>query len=123
MIQSIFVLLALLAPPPAGATLVCQLSPEIHAELAKPKPVARFSDFDGNVAPLLRLRERYPNDLLVHELYQDAVQRYGIEGHLRKLTEEYQVLSMQRPDELMYSYLYARSLIGRNTPSAVRQIK
>jgi len=124
MIQSIFVLLALMAPlPAAGATFACQLSPEIRAELAKsPEPVASLSDFDGNVAPLLGLRQHYPNDLLVHELYQDAVQRYGIEGHLRKLTEEYQVLSMQYPDELMYSYLYARSLIGRNTPSAVRQI-
>src|SRR6202040_2732604 len=85
-------------------------------------PVASSSDFDGNVAPLLQLRQRYPNDVLVHELYQDAVQRYGIEGHLRKLTEEYQVLSMQHSDELIYSYLYARSLIGRNTPSAIRQI-
>jgi hypothetical protein len=124
MIQSIFVLLALLAAlPAAGATFACQLSPEIRAELAKAaKPVASFSDFDGNVAPLLRLRQHHPNDLLVHELYQDAVQRYGIEGHLRKLTEEYQVLSMQHSDEPMYSYLYARSLIGRNTPSAVRQI-
>jgi hypothetical protein len=80
------------------------------------------SDFDRNVAPLLALRQRHPHDLLVHELYQDAVQHYGIEGHLRKLTEEYQVLSMQRSDELMYDYLYARSLIGRNTASAIREI-
>ena len=66
--------------------------------------------------------QRHPNDLVVHERYQDAVQRYGIEGHLRKLTEDYQVLSLQHPDELMYSYLYARSLIGRNTPSAIQQM-
>ena len=73
------------------------------------------------MAPLLALRQRHPDDLLVHELYQDAVQRYGIEGHLRKLTEEYQILSMQHPDELMYDYLYARSLMGRNTlPPSVR---
>jgi hypothetical protein len=124
MMYSTLVLLALLAPLPArGNTSACQLSPEIQADLAKAaKPVASSSDFDGNVAPLLRLRQRYPNDLLVHELYQDAVQRYGIEGHLRKLTEEYQVLSMQHSDELMYTYLYARSLIGRNTSSAIQQI-
>ena len=123
--QASFVLLILLAPMPARAvpSAACELPPEIRAELAKAtKAVASPTDFDENVAPMLALRRRHPNDLLVHELYQDAVQRYGIEGHLRKLTEEYQVLSMQHSDELMYSYLYARSLIGRNTPSAIQQI-
>ena len=72
------------------------------------------------LAPLVALRQHYPNDLWVNEHYQDAVQQYGIEGHLRKLTEEYQVLSMQHPDDLMYSYLYARSLMGRNTAPPLR---
>ena len=80
------------------------------------------SDFDRGLAPLVALRQRYPKDLWVNERYQDAVQQYGIEGHLRKLTEEYQVLSMQHPDDLMYSYLYARSLMGRNTASAIQQM-
>jgi hypothetical protein len=118
-------LLALLVSAPAqgASSAACELSPEIRAELAKTTNiVADPSDFDKNVGPLLALRQRHPNDLLVHELYQDAVQRYGIEGHLRKLTEEYQVLSMQHSDELMYDYLFARSLIGRNTLSAIREI-
>jgi hypothetical protein len=118
-------LLALLVSAPAqeASATACELSPGIHAELAKAANVARDpSDFDKNVGPLLALRERHRHDLLVHELYQDTVQRYGIEGHLRKLTEEYQLLSMQHSDELMYDYLYARSLIGRNTPSAIREI-
>ena len=80
------------------------------------------SDFDRGLAPLVALRQRYPKDLWVNERYQDAVQQYGIEGHLRKLTEEYQVLSMQHPDDLMYSYLYARSIMGRNTASAIQQM-
>jgi predicted Zn-dependent protease len=84
--------------------------------------VSSPSDFDRALAPLLALRQRYPNDLWVNERYQDAVQQYGIEGHLRKLTEEYQVLSMQHPDETMYSYLYARSLMGRNTSAAAQQM-
>ncbi len=102
---------------------MCQPAPAIRAELAQAaRVVADPSDFEKHVAPLLALRERYPDDLLVHESYQDAVQQHGIEGHLRKLTEDYQVLAMQHPDDLMYSYLYARSLIGRNTPSAIQQI-
>ena len=123
-ILSSLILLVLFASAAQGeAPAACELSTKIHAELAKVTEVkADPSDFDKHVAPLLALRQRYPDDLLVHELYQDAVQRFGIEGHLRKLTEEYQVLSMQHAGELMYSYLYARTLIGRNTPSAIRQI-
>jgi len=112
-----------LVPTQQASATACEPSPEIRAELAKAANIAGdASDFDKNVGPLLILRQRHPHDLLVHELYQDAVQGYGIEGHLRKLTEEYQLLSMQHPDELMYDYLYARSLIGRNTPSAIQEI-
>lgn len=122
---SIAIALALLASVSAqgAASSVCQPSPAIRAELTQAaRVVADPSDFDKYIAPLLALRKRYPNDLIVHESYQGAVQQHGIEGHLRKLTEDYQVLAMQHPDDLMYSYLYARSLIGRNTPSAIQQI-
>jgi len=124
-IQTGFVLLLL----PAWASgqsrpgAACEPSPEIRAQLERATVVvARPSDFDQRIAPFLALRDRYPHDLSVHESYQDAVQRYGIEGHLRKLTEDYQVLSMQHPDDPTYRYLYARSLIGRNTRSAIQQM-
>ncbi len=101
----------------------CGPSPEIRAQLAKTKVVVTgAADFDRGLAPLLALRRQHPQDLWVNQRYQDAVQEYGIEGHLRKLTEEYQVLSMQHPDQLTYSYLYARSLMGRNTSSAMQQM-
>ena len=101
----------------------CGPSPEIRSQLLKTAvAVSAPSDFDRALAPLAALRGRYPSDLWVNQRYQDVVQQYGIEGHLRKLTEEYQVLSMQHPDEPMYSYLYARSLMGRNTPAAAQQM-
>ena len=101
----------------------CGPSPEIRSQLDQIKVVVSGpSDFDRGLAPLRALRRQHPSDLWVNQRYQDAVQQYGIEGHLRKLTEEYQVLSMQHPDELIYSYLYARSLMGRNTPSAIQQM-
>jgi hypothetical protein len=109
-------------PAQATAATACESAPAIRAELEKANAAASGRDFDRNVAPFLALRQRHPDNLVVHERYQDAVQRYGIEGHLRKLTEDYQVLSLQHPDELMYSYLYARSLIGRNTASAIQQM-
>ncbi|MGA8311868.1 MAG: hypothetical protein WB755_17675 [Terriglobales bacterium] len=106
----------------ATPATACEPAPAIRAELETASAAASGRDFDRNVAPFLALRARHPNDLVVHERYQDAVQRHGIEGHLRKLTEDYQVLSLQHPDELMYSYLYAHSLIGRNTASAIEQM-
>jgi hypothetical protein len=101
----------------------CGPSHKIRVQLEKTTiVVADASDFDRALAPLVALRQRYPQDLWVNERYQDAVQQYGIEGHLRKLTEEYQVLSMQHPDEWMFTYLYARSLMGRNTGAAIQQL-
>src|SRR6266704_2182659 len=86
-IPASLVLFALLAPAPAPAvpSAACDLSPEIRAAVANSaKPVADPSGFDKNVTPLLVLRQRHPHDLHVHESYQDAVQHFGIEGHLRK---------------------------------------
>ncbi len=121
-IQPTCVLLFLLIPAWAQGE-PCVPSPEIRTQLDKIKVVVAGPwDFDRGLAPLRALRQQHPSDLWVNERYQDAVQQYGIEGHLRKLTEEYQVLSMQHADELTYSYLYARSLMGRNTSSAIQQM-
>ncbi|HTR66618.1 MAG TPA: hypothetical protein VMH85_12640, partial [Terriglobales bacterium] len=62
--------------------------PTIRAELRKAAaaPIMDASDFDHNIAPFRALRDRHPDDLFAHEGYQDAVQRFGIEGHLRALT-------------------------------------
>ncbi|MBZ5650065.1 MAG: hypothetical protein LAO18_06230 [Acidobacteriia bacterium] len=122
LIQASVALLILLTPAWAQGE-PCVPSPAIRVQLDKIKVVvAGPSDFDRGLAPLRTLRQQHPSDLWVNERYQDAVQQYGIEGHLRRLTEEYQVLSMQHPDELTYSYLYARSLMGRNTASAIQQM-
>ena len=102
----------------------CGPRPEILAELEKAAaiPILNQSAFDQNIAAFQSLRERHPNDLFVHESYQDAVQRFGVEGHLRVLTEEYQALAAEHSGELKYRYLYARSLIGRGTYPAIQEM-
>src|SRR3981081_2187415 len=72
----------------------CEPAREIRLELAKAArlPIADPVDFDPNVAAFKELRERYSDNLFVHERYQDAVHQHGIEGHLQALTEEYQAL-------------------------------
>jgi hypothetical protein len=103
---------------------LCEPAAEIRSDLQKATavPVKDPTAFDQNVAVFRTLRERYPDDLFVHEGYQDAVEQFGIEGHLRRLTEDYQVLSTQHSGDLKYRYLYARSLIGRNTRAAIQQM-
>ena len=107
----------------AGKSALCEPAADIRGELEKATlPIASAEAFERNIAPLQALRSRSPGDLFVHERYQDAVQQYGIEGHLRQLTEEYQALTLEHPGELMYVYLFARSMIGRNTPSAIERL-
>jgi hypothetical protein len=119
-------LFTFLAAATAGASQpgVCEPPGEIRAELDKAAalPIADPTAFEQNVAAFRALRDRYPDDLFVHERYQDAVRQNGIEGHLRQLTEEYQTLALQHPGDLMYRYLFARSMMGRGTLSAIRQM-
>lgn len=122
LLQKSFFLWFFLSSACAQAT-TCGPLPEIRAQLEKITVIVSSpSDFDRALAPLVALRQSSPDDLWVNQRYQDAVQQFGIEGHLRKLTEEYQVLSMQHFGDVMYSYLYARSLMGRNTSAAAQQM-
>jgi hypothetical protein len=106
------------------AAPACAPTSEIQSELQKTAaiPVNDPVDSDHNLAAFLALRQRHPNDLFVHERYQDAVNQYGIEGHLRTMVDEYQDLSQKHPDDLMYRYLYARAQMGRNTPGAIQSL-
>jgi len=108
----------------AGQSSLCGPTAGIGAELEKIGPLALTdaAAYDQTIAPLQALRARYPEDLFVHERYQDFVQQYGIEGHLRQLTEEYQAFTFQHSGGLMYAYLFARSMIGRSTPSAIERL-
>ncbi len=101
----------------------CGPASEIQASLQKAATAAKEpADFDHKIASFVALRQRYPNDLFVHEGYQDAVNQYGIEGHLRSMTDEYQDLSLKHENDLMYRYLYARSLMGRSTRAAIQSL-
>ncbi len=108
----------------AGQPSLCEPAARIRAELVKAAalPVADPTAFEQNVAPFQALREHYPGNLFVHERYQDAVQQYGIEGHLRQLTQDYQNLTLEHSGDLMYRYLFARSMIGRGMASALQQL-
>ncbi len=104
---------------------VCGPTPNVRHEIqqADMTPVGNPVDFDHNIAPFRSLRARYPANLFVNERYQDAVQQFGIEGHLGALTQEYQDLLLEHPDDLLYQYLAARAMVGRSTRSAMATLK
>lgn len=112
------------SPSAESAQIPCTPDSTTRAALEKAAaaPISNPQDFDRNIAPFLELRKREPGNLFVHERYQDAVQQYGIEGHLKAMAEEYQGLMIQHPGELMYLYLSARALMGRTTPAAIQSL-
>jgi pentatricopeptide repeat protein len=102
----------------------CEPAPEIQAEFQKAAVIAAavadpFAAFD-KAAAFLGVRDRHPDNLFAHERYQDAVNEYGIEGHLRLLNQEYQELDVKHPGHPMYHYLYLRTLAGRGTFGAIQ---
>jgi pentatricopeptide repeat protein len=102
----------------------CEPTAGVQAELqaAANVAVSDAMDFDRNIAPLSGLRARHPDDLFVHERYQDGVARHGIEGHVRAMVQEYQDRATQAPDDLVSRYLFARALIGRNTQAVIQAL-
>lgn len=108
----------------AAQSEFCRPSPEIEQQLNRATaPLTRADSFEQRIVPLQKLRAQYPQNLFVHQAYQDWVQQYGIEGQLRALISEYQVLATENPDALIYRYLYVRSTIGRSTPTATQELE
>ena len=112
----------------AGVCLTCEAAceptPELQAEFQRAAALAGsirhpFAALD-KAAPFREVRDRHPADIFANERYQDAMNEYGIEGHLRLLNKEYQELAFQYPGNTMYSYLYLRTLAGRSTLGAIQ---
>ncbi len=102
----------------------CQPTPELQVELQKAGELAAavadpFGAFE-KAAPFRAVRDRHPDDLFAHERYQDAVNEFGIEGHLQLLNKEYQELDFKHPGDVVYRYLYLRTLVGRRTSNAIQ---
>jgi len=103
---------------------LCQASPEILAEFREAATAsAAVEDPFGALKkadPFLALCYRHPDDLFVHERYQDAMHENGIEGHLRLLTKQYKTLEDKHAGDPMYHYLWLRTMVGRKTIEAIQ---
>ena len=108
-------------------TDLCAPSPEIQTELkkavsasdafaARPSPPS----FPQILASFQALRDRYPGSIFVQKAYQDAVQKYGVEGQLKSLTDDYAALDSRHNGDPLYHYLSLRSLVGYSTGAAIQ---
>jgi hypothetical protein len=64
------------------------------------------------------IREQFPTDYFAHRFYQERSFSQGLFS--QAVVEEYRTLLDAHPDDLLYEVLYARVLVGTNTPEALR---
>jgi hypothetical protein len=111
----------------AEASNFCQPPPEIEralqdASAASAAVTDPFAALD-RAAPFQAVRDRYPDNLFAHERYQDAIQEYGIEGHMRLLARQYTELESKHAGDPMYRYLWLRATVGRSTAAAIKGLE
>jgi hypothetical protein len=109
----------------AGEAGLCSAAPALQAEIeaaSRRKPEA-LSDFAANIAPFAAIRERFSLDVHAHIAYQDAVNRFGVQGQLSALIREYGGEAVSHPESAQQQFLYGYSLAGKTTEQAVRMLR
>lgn len=102
----------------------CEASPPVRQAL-RSLPMSTGdaqADRTARLAALRVLLKRFPNDIYVHQRYQDAA-RYPAEKDRDAVIEEYRALAAAHPKDAGYAYLYARARIGIQTKDIVPQLE
>ena len=100
------------------AALPCQSNPEVGEALQKLP-----DDAEPRRVAIRALVERFPNEVIVHQTYQDSL-KYDPTGRgPEAVLKEYQALPEKYPGDPMYAYLAARALIGYKTKEAIPQLE
>ena len=64
--------------------------------------------------------QRYPGDVFVQRAYVGSMSNSDTPSDRLKVIAEYQALHDQRPDDVYIAYLYGTTLLGRDTPQAIK---
>ncbi len=124
---SVFILsvVLLLAPVTvrAQASALCDPTPEVKAALDRlpSYQTADQTDYQYRQARrsgLSELMRQYPSDVFIQRAYIRNMS-YPLADH-RKVTAEYKALHEQHPDDAQIAYLYAETLLGRDSPQAIK---
>ncbi len=99
----------------AQTTLPCEASPEVKQALQN---LPDASDRTARINNLRALLERFPDDLFVHQRYQDAAM-YPAASDRDAIIAEYRALAERHPGSTLYDYLAVRPQIGVKTKELI----
>jgi hypothetical protein len=107
----------------AQAGAVCDPTPEVKATLDRlpSYQTADQTDYQYRRArrsALVDLMKKYPGDVFIQRAYIRNMS-YPRADHL-KVMAEYKALHEQHPDDAEIAYLYAQTLLGRDSPQAIK---
>jgi hypothetical protein len=118
--------LAALAPSVcAQSTPICVPSAEVQSALEQVPSYqtadqSKYSFFQARRSAIRTLLQRYPGDVFVQRAYIGSMPRWNTFSDDLKIIAEYQALHDQRPDDGYIAYLYGATLVGRDTPQAIK---
>lgn len=117
-------ILALCVPArAAGQPVPCEASPKVRKALRNLPQSTGDADADrtSRIGALKALLKRFPNDVFVHHRYQD-IAMYPTAKERDAVIAEYRALADRHPNDKLYAYLAARSVIGSNTKQVIPEL-
>jgi hypothetical protein len=79
---------------------------------------AELPSKDARIAAARKVRDQFPDDYFAHRFYQDELR--GPAVYSADVREEYRRLAEAQPQSVLYAELYARVLMGADTPAAIK---
>ncbi len=100
----------------------CLANPEVESALSQLDAPDNLS-YTQKRAAVESLLLRYPNDVRIHSRYQELLRNTVTKSDLHALLDKYQSFAADHPNDPEYQYLYARALVGSNTPKAIELLQ
>jgi thiol-disulfide isomerase/thioredoxin len=116
---------------PAAALPSCEPSPEVGKALRqlpnyREEPtLTDWQVYQQRIAKLQTLMTQYPNDVFIQRTYIESgsslrgVDKASVEQRA-KIDAQYKALHEQQPDNAQVDFLYGVTLMGRDTPQAIK---
>jgi hypothetical protein len=106
-----------------ASAAVCSPSAEVKAALDQVPPhqaanQSKYDFFEARRSAYRALMQRYPGDVFVQSSYIHSME-YTYSGRVQVIGQ-YKALHEQRPEGPYVSYLYGMTLMGRDTPQALK---
>lgn len=109
----------------AQGTPICAPSPEVQSALDQIPSYQRadqskYDFFQARRSAIRTLMQGHPGDVFVQRAYIGSMSNSNTPADRLKAIAEYKALHDQRPDDAYIAYLYGTTLVGRDTPQAIK---